>query len=373
MMIAAALLALPFANPATPSIDSHGAHSGDYYLHCTRLHLAGGRVLENAHLHVVDGKVESYGSGIDLPDGAVERRHAGDVTAGLVAASSSLGLPPGESFDSTRSLMPEARIRHGIDPSLSEFESALAQGVTTAVISPSSAGLIGGVTTVVKTHGARLVAGEAHLSVSFSGAALDRARRPTSFSGARAVLDGALAEADGTLAAALAGKLPVLLYASLPADVDRGLAFAARHGLKRGAIRAVRDAERSLDAIAASGWGVIVGPFVPGSSKRALDSAALLAGRNVPLGFALAGNVVDAPSSLRMTAALAVRAGMERQAALTALTDGAARLAGVADRVGALEPGRDADFVLWSGDPLDLSSRVVAVYVDGQLAHGGDQ
>ena len=93
----------------------------------------------------------------------------------------------------------------------------------------------------------------------------------------------------------------------------------------------------------------------------------------MPLGFKRAGDMGDYSSSLRLSAALAVRAGLDPKAALAALTEGAAQLAGVADRVGALEPGRDADFVLWSGDPLDLSSRLVAVYVDGELAHGGDQ
>ena len=59
----------------------------------------------------------------------------------------------------------------------------------------------------------------------------------------------------------------------------------------------------------------------------------------------------------------------EYQNAWRGLTSDAARLAGVDERVGALEPGKDADFVLWSGDPLNLASRVEAVYVDGELAY----
>ena len=54
-----------------------------------------------------------------------------------------------------------------------------------------------------------------------------------------------------------------------------------------------------------------------------------------------------------------------------ALTSDAAKLAGVEARVGALQRGMDADFVLWSGHPLNLTSRVEAVYVDGAAAHGG--
>ena len=51
----------------------------------------------------------------------------------------------------------------------------------------------------------------------------------------------------------------------------------------------------------------------------------------------------------------------------------AAEIAGVVDRVGSLEAGKDADFVLWSGDPLNLGSRVEAVYINGKLAWDGEE
>jgi imidazolonepropionase-like amidohydrolase len=68
-----------------------------------------------------------------------------------------------------------------------------------------------------------------------------------------------------------------------------------------------------------------------------------------------------------------VRNGLPRDAAWRALTVGAAQILGVADRVGRIDKGADADIVLWSGDPLDLGSRVVAVYVDGVCAYGAEK
>jgi imidazolonepropionase-like amidohydrolase len=56
-----------------------------------------------------------------------------------------------------------------------------------------------------------------------------------------------------------------------------------------------------------------------------------------------------------------------------ALSSDAARLAGVGRRVGRLERGMDADFVLWSGDPIDLRSKVQMVFIDGELVFGGDE
>jgi imidazolonepropionase-like amidohydrolase len=70
---------------------------------------------------------------------------------------------------------------------------------------------------------------------------------------------------------------------------------------------------------------------------------------------------------------MCVRAGAPLEATLDALTSDAARIAGVGDRVGMLVGGRHADFVLWSGHPLDLTSAVVAVYVGGERVHAQEE
>jgi imidazolonepropionase-like amidohydrolase len=56
---------------------------------------------------------------------------------------------------------------------------------------------------------------------------------------------------------------------------------------------------------------------------------------------------------------------MDRDAALRALTINPARLMGVADRIGSIEPGKDADLAIWSGDPLDVYSRVTHALING--------
>jgi imidazolonepropionase-like amidohydrolase len=84
----------------------------------------------------------------------------------------------------------------------------------------------------------------------------------------------------------------------------------------------------------------------------------------VPFGFAL-GSPNNHPANLRLTAAACIRAGLKSSDALRALTSTAAQLAGVADKVGSVQVGLAADLVLWSGEPTDPGSRVMAVYVDG--------
>lgn len=68
-------------------------------------------------------------------------------------------------------------------------------------------------------------------------------------------------------------------------------------------------------------------------------------------------------------ASMAARLGLDEEAALRAITINGARAVGVADRVGSLEEGKDADVVLWTGNPLDVRNWVVKTFVGGRLAY----
>ena len=84
-------------------------------------------------------------------------------------------------------------------------------------------------------------------------------------------------------------------------------------------------------------------------------------------------DVADVQSIERRTqAALAVKEGMEPASALRAITINPATVMGVADRVGSLEKGKDADVVLWNGDPLDIRNRVLRTFVSGDEVYSWD-
>jgi imidazolonepropionase-like amidohydrolase len=237
------------------------------------------------------------------------------------------------------------------------------------VLAPTPQNLVGGRAEVVKTTGGKAVRGDAHLVLSLSSHALSPNRFPTSTQGALIELERRFQDPEGPFADASEGNRPVLIDVGERSDVMHAAALAARFGLKGALIGAPPHLEDQAAVIKQSGLGVVVGPFEPGEDPRMLASAVELGERGVPLGFAL-----DAPwhhpDSLRLGAAQCVRAGLSPRVARQALGAGGAALAGVADRVGKLAPGMDADLVLWSGDPLDLGSAVVAVFVDGALVHG---
>lgn len=195
-------------------------------------------------------------------------------------------------------------------------------------------------------------------------------RFPTSYSGALRELGRLFAQSTrGAVARASSGELPVLIEAMNRNEVARALAFAKERGLK-GAVRGAPLAAELVPAFRESGLGAVLGPYRVGQKRRSLESLRKLSEAGVPVAFAL-----DAPEhrpeELRLSAAMALSAGAAPVQVWRALTADAARIAGVDDRVGLLERGKDADFVLWSGDPLNLTSRVVAVFVGGELAYDG--
>jgi imidazolonepropionase-like amidohydrolase len=107
----------------------------------------------------------------------------------------------------------------------------------------------------------------------------------------------------------------------------------------------------------------------PGGKLEAVDlslrTGAILDEAGVLVGFHTDDGITDSRFFLR-SAALAVRAGMDRDKALYALTMAGARMLDLGDRIGTLEPGKDADFVILSGDPLAVATRVEQTWVEGR-------
>jgi imidazolonepropionase-like amidohydrolase len=113
----------------------------------------------------------------------------------------------------------------------------------------------------------------------------------------------------------------------------------------------------------------------PGGKIEAMDmslaTGAVLEKEGVPCAFHTDDPVTDSRLFLR-TAGLAVRAGMSRGKALEALTLAGARMLGLEDRIGSLDPGKDADLVILSGDPLAVRTKVLQTWVEGRKVFDRD-
>jgi imidazolonepropionase-like amidohydrolase len=136
------------------------------------------------------------------------------------------------------------------------------------------------------------------------------------------------------------------------------------------------EAHLVADLIAAHSIPVVIGPLFTSRSKVELRNRSLAnPGRLAAAGitFAITTDHPVVPINFLIhQASLAVKEGLDPQTALEAVTINPARIIGVDARIGSLEPGKDADLVIWSGDPLDVTSRAERAYCDGREIYAYD-
>ena len=129
------------------------------------------------------------------------------------------------------------------------------------------------------------------------------------------------------------------------------------------------EAHLLADLIAARDIPVIIGPLMTSRSKvelrnRSLRNPGLLAQAGVTISITTDHPVVPIHFLIHQ-ATLSVKHGLDRDTALRALTINPARVAGIDARLGSIEVGKDGDLVIWSGDPLDVFSRVQRALING--------
>lgn len=340
---------------------------------------ADGQRVENAVLIINKGKILDIGSDLSIPSGMfVLDRSDAMLGPGLVDAHVSMGAM-GRDRESAQAMEPGASAANLFNPGHSDFERALRAGVTTVVLAPSETHLIGGVTAVVKTGGdeKKRMLGAGPIKLSLTTNAFDMSRTPTSLQGAFAELRAMIAKAksnadDGSAFAEWArGNAAALVEVNDAAGLSSLALFAREQGVRCMAVHANLAAER-LDDVKRLGEPVILGTYEFSDPRRYTRAPAMLADAGVSI--ALTSNAPRyAADWLRLGTAIAMRQGLSRAAALKSVTTTPAEIAGVSDRVGSLAKGMDADFVVYSGDPLDLRSRILEVFIDGERVFVADE
>ena len=184
------------------------------------------------------------------------------------------------------------------------------------------------------------------------------------------VRDLALSTSDlEALIPVVEGRMPVIALVHKASDIRAVLKFAREEKIKL-ILSGVEEGWMVAADIAAAGVPVILDPLsdrpesfqVLGST---LENAARLNAAGVTVSLEGTGGA-HRVRELRYNAGNAVAYGMPYQAALAAVTINTARIFGVADRVGSLEPGKDADLVIWTGDPFEPLSQPKAVFIAGK-------
>lgn len=341
-----------------------------------------GTIKPDVALFLSDGKIERVAAPTDVVNGdGVVRHPSAVISPGLIDVRSSMGAY-GNTVESAYSVDPGASAIDAFDPNHRDFRRAVESGITTAVIVPAPANLIAGACAVVKTSGGanaragRVLRDDGPLVLGFGSMVWKYDREPTSRIGSMAMLRDVLREAragrgHGRLRAFVSGKLDGMMFCKEPMDVSAALRTLRDLPARFSVVHTseVHDLGEELSALGAI---AIVGPYSFSTEPRTLAAAGALSDAGVAVAFA--GRMpVEGGHALRTTAALAVRYGMGAPRARQAMTVSAAKACGVAERVGAIRPGFDADLVIFSDDPLRLDAQVLAVYVDGVRVFSSDQ
>ncbi len=356
-------------------------------------------VLEHTDILIRDGRVADLGAHLAAPPGAQVIEAAGrPVTPGFFGGIGHVGM---EEIGQEPSVADYALKLGAMRP---EFDVSLAfdadgtvlgvnrtRGVTFAQLAPSSeagrksegGSIVSGEGAVARFDGT-LAAGRA-LFIETGGGAnkLSGGSRAAQFM----LLDQAITEVRqpklllanderlltpagrSVLAGYLNGGGRIVFDADHAADIRRIIALARREHLQV-AIRGGAEAWRLAPELAAAGIPVVLDPLVNlpdsfDSVGSTLENAARLQRAGVKIAFSFDDPDPHSMFKLRQGAGVAVAHGLPFEAALAAMTRNPAEIFGVADRNGSIERGRTADLVLWSGDPLEVSSLADEVFVQG--------
>lgn len=331
-----------------------------------------GALKKDVAIVVRGGKIRRVAPAAEVEGQDVRRLAKGTVLCpGLIDLFASIGAV-GQTIETAQVVDPEASAADAIDPRHEDFAAALRSGITAAVVAPAPNNLVSGTCvcfrTLVSDGRLDVLRENGPLVFALGEGVWQRERAPTSRAGAlhqlRTLLaDARAAKAHPRINAAVAGRPDSLIFCESGQDVSA--AREALGGLLRRFV--VVHSDDAIDLAADTEdlrRPVVVGPYTFSSSRRVLLGAAALAGNKAEVAFR-GGFPESPPEGLRITAALAVRHGMDPAAARRAITVVPAKVAGVAGRIGAIAPGKDADLVVFSGDPLRLDAAVLEVYVRG--------
>lgn len=389
-----------------------------------RIHTMGpAGVIPSGVVVIRDGRVAAVGASTPIPQGArVVDARGGVVTPGLIATGAALGLLDVSAVGSDAGTTAEGigaafDVQYGLNPDSVTLPAARLGGVTRAIVTPSTGSGGGGDLHEHDTAGAgggdqaapSLFAGQAaaiHLGrgrdilmrprvavsvdMGAGGAQIAGGARGATFVALRSMLedvrhfarnrsaydrgetrDYGLSRADlEALVPVVEGRTPLIVSVHRAADIRQALRFAREERL-RVVLKDVEEGWLVAPEIAAAGVPVILNPLanLPGDFETlgsTLDNAARLNAAGVTV-------IVDGGASgahrvreMRYNAGNAVAHGLPYETALRAMTINPATAFGLSGQIGSLEPGKDADLVIWSGDPLEPLTQPTAVFIRGE-------
>ncbi len=366
--------------------------------------------IENGYIKIENHKITEVGhmSELKIANNNSEIIDAGGrlITPGLVDAHSHLGMwEDGLSFEGddgnedTDPVTPHLRAIDAVNPMENAFKEAFEAGITTVITGPGSTNPIGGQAAAVKTYGKRVddmivkapVAIKIALGENPKSAYNDKDRSPVTRMATASLIRETLRAAleykqrlekynenpseeekpdydikYEALLPALDKKIPLHAHAHRADDIFTAIRIAREFDLKLVLVHCT-EGYLIADSLKHEGYPVLSGPILTDRSKPELKNQSEAAPSVLEKAGILVSIITDHPETpekfLPLCAAMAVKYGMSREAALRAITINPAVTCGIDDAVGSIDTGKHSDIVIWDGDPLDIMGKPYKVIV----------
>ena len=366
-----------------------------------------GKEYENGTILVKEGKIKKIGEDINIPEDTEVYDAAGKVIMpGMIDAHTHLGVSEegvgweGADYNETSDpITPHLRAIDAINPEEEGLKDAYTHGITSVMTGPGSANIMGGENLVIKTKGKTIdqmvVKSPAGVKAAFGENPKrvynEQNKSPKTRMAVAAIMRKTFMEAEDylkkkenaekedkpfdrdikmeTVARVLDKEIPLKAHAHRADDIMTILRIAREFNIDV-TLEHCTEGHKIAEEIAKSGFPAIVGPSLTTRAKvelkdRTYKTPAVLAEAGVKIAL-MSDHPVVPIHYLPVYAALAVRSGLDRSEALKAITINPAEILGVDDRVGSLAVGKDADMVVFNGDPLSFDTEVETVFIDGE-------
>lgn len=362
-------------------------------------------VIPEGMILIENGKILAIGKDLSYPEDTKVIDAAGKIIMpGMVDAHTHLGISEEgvgeEGWDyneEVNPITPHLRALDGINTQEMGIYDAVQGGVTTVMVAPGSANVIGGQIAVIKTAGFwipdMVLRESAGLKVAFGENPKRiysvQKKSPATRMGTAGLLREHFVKAENYLAKkekadqitekdlglevlvrVLKREIPLRAHAHRADDIITAIRIAEEFGVDL-VVEHATEGHKIAEIIAGKNIPVVVGPAMSSRSKvelrdRSDATAAVLSQAGVLVALTTDHPVLPI-QLLNVTAGLAVREGMAEEEALKAITINPAKILGVDQQVGSLEKGKDADIIILSGHPLEVRTRVEKVFVNGNL------
>lgn len=363
---------------------------------------------------IENGKIVAVGQSLSYSDAEVRDVTGMTVMPGIVDPhchigmwEDAMGFEGADGNECTNPITPELRAIDAINPYDRCFEEAAAGGVTTCVTGPGSANVIGGQFVAIKTYGDSVEDMVLRFPVAVKAAFGENPKRvyngknqtPSTRMATAALMRKALIEAQEyneklekgkadpekmpernlgkeILARVIRRELPLKIHAHRADDILTAIRICREFKLRYTLDHCTEGyliTDKLKEALSEDCEGIIVGPLLTDRSKIELKNLSFKAPKVLEQAGIEYAMMTDHPVTpeqyLPICTAIAVREGASEEGALKAITINAAKITGIADRVGSIEVGKDADIAVFSGHPFDFRSRCVLTLVNGKVAH----